>query len=181
MSRPSYPPFATSLFAFGVVAVVAGAGCGVGGVEGEGNVELVCAAPVSIVGTFAEETAQPVEISGCWPIGTWSFAVTVGEHDCGDVPAPLANYQIRFERDLEADQPDYTWISSYLTDPTDETVEISVTSGGGGLCEADLQIFSADGRNVWNLHPALQADATLNGQGEFMIYSGDARPTPEEE
>ena len=169
MKRTSY--VAASLLA----AASATAGCGVGGISTDPN-ELQCAAPVTISGTFSQEAEQPGEISGCWPIGTWSFTVTVGEGDCGDVPAPLPDYAVRFERDTEAAQPDYTWISSYLTDPSDQFVQVSVTSGGGGLCEADVQIFSADGTAVWNLHPALQADATLNGQGEYMLYGGDQRP-----
>ena len=173
MTRTSYA--AASLLA----AATAAAGCGVGGVNTDPNA-LLCAAPVTITGTFSQEAEQPAEIAGCWPIGTWSFTVAVGEGDCGQVPAPLTNYAIRFERDTSADQPDYVWISSYLTDPNDAWVEVSVTSGGGGLCEADVQIYSADGTALWNLHPALQADDTLNGQGEYMLYSGDQRPELEE-
>ncbi len=168
----------TTLAAAGILTTVVG--CGVGGIQGSGGGnELACAAPVSITGSFSMEAAQPNEISGCWPIGTWSFSITVGDGDCGDVPAPLATYAVRFERDLSANQPDYEWISTYLTDPSDTSAHVSVTSGGGGLCEGNIQIYSADGRAVWNLHPALQADGSITGQGEFMRYTSDQRPQPD--
>ncbi len=138
--------------------------------------ELVCSAALSITGTFAVGTPKPVGINGCWPIGTWTFRVAVGATDCPTAPVPLSEYQIRVDRDVASEDPDFAWLYSYLTDPADTRAHIGVTSGGGGLCEAEVLVFSADGKTVWNMHPALQADNSLNGNGDYEIHTANQVP-----
>ena len=160
-----------SLVSVGSVAALLGA-CDPGSVDdGQVTDELVCSAGLTMAGTFVVGTPKPIEINGCWPIGTWTFTATVGEHDCTAAPTPLAEYQIRVDRDLTNEDPDYSWLYTYVTDPNDTTAHIGVTSGGGGLCEAELMLYADEGKTVWNLHPALQADSTLTGLGDYEEHT----------
>jgi hypothetical protein len=68
-------------------------------------------------------------------------------------------------------------VFTYMTDPT---VHNHVkTSAGGGIREGNLELFSADGTQVWNLSPVLTAQSTdmttgtIGGQFEFNIYPTD--------
>jgi hypothetical protein len=110
-----------SLVAIGSAAALLG-GCDPGAVE-DGTIEdeILCQAELTMVGTFAVGTPKPDEINGCWPIGTWTFTATVGTHDCAQAPTPLPQYQIRVDRDLTSEDPDYSWLYTYVTDPADTT------------------------------------------------------------
>lgn len=166
------PSIFASLVAVGSAAALL-TGCDPGSVDDGGQVtdELLCSAGLTMTGTFTVGTPKPAEISGCWPIGTWTFTAAVGEHDCAAAPTPLPQYQIRVDRDLTSEDPDFSWIYTYVTDPNDATADVSVTSGGGGLCEGIVMVYSADGKTVWNMHPALQADNTLNGTGDYEVHT----------
>ncbi|MBK9029929.1 MAG: hypothetical protein IPL61_01070 [Myxococcales bacterium] len=161
----------TLLFTTTFAALIGGCD---GSVADDGD-QLICSAQLAHVGTTVLE-AQPVGISGCWPVGTWTFTTTVTANACGSTPMPLAQYQIKIERDLAAEEPDHTFIYSYLTDPADTTAAVSVTSGGGGECEGEVLLFSPDGRKVWNMHPALQADGSLTGIGDYEEHSTSQIP-----
>ena len=166
----------TASVIFACTSIVAlAAGCDPGSV-GDGQDELQCSAQMTITGSFAVGTPKPAEISGCWPIGTWTFAMTVDDHNCAAAPTPLAEYQIRVDRDLASEDPDYTWLYTYVTDPNDQDVHIGVTSGGGGLCEAEVILYADSGKTVWNLHPALQADNTLTGLGDYEQHTQNQIP-----
>ncbi|MEZ4368492.1 MAG: hypothetical protein R2939_19765 [Kofleriaceae bacterium] len=168
----------TTRLAFGLLApTLAATACDIGSVDGDEDA-VVCTAALTITGTFTVQTPQPEEISGCWPIGLWTFTAAVADHDCAAAPTPLPQYQVRFERDLSSADPDYTWIGTYPTDPGDAFAHVSVSSGGGGLCEAELVVYSPTGETVWNLHPALQADGSITGQGDYDLHTVDQRPAP---
>lgn len=160
---------------FALLLMAAAAGCDPGSVGSEQD-EIVCSAQMNITGTFAIGAPQPAEISGCWPIGTWTFQLAVADHNCSAAPTPLAEYQIRVDRDVASEDPDYTWIYTYVTDPNDTTAHVGVTSGGGGLCEAEVILYQDDGLTVWNLHPALQADMTLTGLGDYEEHTVNQIP-----
>ena len=53
---------------------------------------------------------------------------------------------------------------------------MKVSQGGAGLCEGELQIFSADGKTVWLLKPSLYADNSILGDGEFAIFAENQWP-----
>jgi len=137
--------------------------------------EIVCSTQFTIAGSAVLET-KPAEIGGCWPVGTWTFTLTQTANSCATAPTPLAQYQMKVERDLAAPEPDHTYNYTFLTDPTDMTVELGTTSGGGGLCEGEILIFADGGNTVWNLHPALQADNTLNGLGDYEQHTTNQIP-----
>jgi hypothetical protein len=164
---------------FACTSIAALAACDPGSVGTEEDA-IVCSAQMNITGSFAVGTPKPAEISGCWPIGTWTFTMTVAGHNCGAAPTPLPQYQIRVDRDVASEDPDYTWLYTYVTDPNDMHAEVSVTSGGGGLCEAEVLLYQDEGLTIWNLHPALQADNTLNGLGDYEEHTVTQIPTSDE-
>jgi hypothetical protein len=128
----------------------------------------ICEAMLALSGSFAPSTPKPDDVAGCWPVGRWTFSATVEMNSCEQPPKLEPQYQFDVVRDAE-DVETY----AYFTDPADERAFIKVTSGGGGLCEGGLLIYSDDGKEILNLKPALQADQTLNGFGEYDVYQCD--------
>lgn len=166
----------TPVIASSVLSLAALAACN-GSVDTGDEDQIICSADLTVSGSFAIGAPKPADISGCWPVGTWTFTATVGSTTCGSPPVPLAQYQIRVDRDTAAEEPDHTFLYTYLTDPADTTRHIGVTSGGGGLCEAELLLYSADGKKRWNFHPGLQADSTLVGLGEYEEHTRTTIPS----
>jgi hypothetical protein len=132
---------------------------------------IICEGELSITGTFVASAPQPEDVFGCWPVGTWTFSASVGGHDCPSAPMVLPEYKFSVTRDAEEVEH-----YSYDTDPAYERVRIKVTSGGGGLCEGGVELYSEDGKHVWILKPSLQADGTLNGSGQYELYGSDQWP-----
>jgi len=136
----------------------------------------VCTMQLAVTGTFVESMPAPLNPDGtayvgCWPIGTWTFTAAKGTTDCKTEPALLSQYQFRADYSLDADgngQQSYT----YMTDPSVRN-RLKVSQGGDGLCEGELNLFSADGTEVWILKPELYADKHLGGDGEYQLYKSD--------
>ncbi len=136
---------------------------------------------------------------GCWPVGTWNFTVSLDPSDenvqditgdmvadrCGRItgtsPATFdSSYNFVVTRAADPDGgtdyiDDYRLNGSVQeggrTKWNDKWLyKVKVTAGGGELCEGGLELYSLDGKSYWNLHPALGADNTLTGFGDFHIY-----------
>jgi len=181
-----------------------GTGCFIGGDDfdkGNPNPEgIVCTDAFKVSGSFAPGT--PVRDAdsptGCWPVGTWTFTVSIDPTDenvqditgdkkpdrCGSVAQTSiatfdASYSFRVDRTQDPNGDD--WVDSYTligSSPSgghtvwnDKVLyKISVTEGGGLDCEGNLELYSADGKSFWNLHP-MQADGQpLQGFGDFVLY-----------
>jgi hypothetical protein len=167
----------------GVCALVlAGTGClvesaGSGPTPGDDNtLGRVCTTQLKPMGTFVQAYAAPAHedgtpYTGCWPIGTWTFSVSVGEGDCQTKPTPLAQYQFKVEEMTDADGNKYQ-VNTYMTDPSVRN-RVKVSQGGDGLCEGEVNLFSTDGKEVWILKPELYADQHLGGDGEYALYGSD--------
>ena len=131
----------------------------------------MCTATISLAGTYTLGNAAPTDFpGGCWPDGAWSFTATVTANDCATAPALEAPYNFKVVEDL-----DYNDTITYMNDPTNIYVSTKISGGEGGVCVGIFLIYSADGKTVWNLHPAVQADNTINGQGDVRIYDADQR------
>ena len=169
-------PAMTRLAGVSVLVVAALAGC-TSGDEMVGNDTLgrLCTAQLTTSGSFTQSQSRPIVNGipkpGCWPVGMWTFTVSVGSSDCAPKPTPLSQYQ--FSGDYTLDN-DGNVIESfmYVTDPTIHHI-VKVSEGGSGSCEGELDLYSADGTQVWTLKPELNADNTLSGDGEFDEYSTD--------
>ncbi len=168
-------------FALTVLATACGVGDPGTGDDGPGSgsnaTGRVCGAVLSTTGTFAPDTAhpQPVENMGCWPYGTWTFTAKVEMNDCQKQPPTLLpQYQMRVDYSLNADG-DPVQSYTFTTDPSARHL-VKVSQGGAGLCEGELQIFSADGKTVYLLKPELYGDGSLLGDGEYGVFNDDQWP-----
>ena len=164
-------------FAISILAV----GCGVGDPnEGQPDMNPLgrkCTATFSTHGTFAPDTANPRPAdggTGCWPIGVWTFSATVDTNDCSPTPTLLTQYQFKGSVTLNEDG-DPIQAFSYMTDATARSI-VKVSEGGSGLCEGELNLFNTDGTQVFLFKPALNADNTIAGDGEFGVFATNQWP-----
>jgi hypothetical protein len=187
-----------------LLAVFAAAGCGVGN-DGPGmtmppqpnpvsNAE-VCTASFTVTGTFTPGTpGRPLDpdtnlpITGCWPVGTWTFTAAVDstatqEHPCQTAPTTLATYAFKVTRvPVDPNDPasDDTMqqIDSMTTMPAGMQYHLSVSSNGQG-CQGHFEVGSADGSQYWNMVPTLAKDpatTTIAGNGDYIVYQGNGWP-----
>lgn len=188
-----------------LLTLVAAAGCGVGGGDPTptptpppqpppvDNAE-VCTASFTVTGTFTPGTpGRPVDpdtnlpITGCWPVGTWSFtaavASTAQEHPCPTAPATLGTYSFAVTR-VPVDPTDPTstdtmqQIDSTTTMPAGMQYHLSVSANGQG-CEGHFEVGSADGTQYWNMVPTLAKDpaaTAIAGDGDYIVYKVNGWP-----
>ncbi len=168
--------------------------CGVGDEGGNGNgntadassddpdlaLGVTCRATLDITGTVALGTpVRPTDpdtgmpITGCWPVGTWTFTASVDttateDHPCASRPVLLPQYQFRVDRMLQADGSGLLETYAYLGDMA-MLGHLKVSEGGGGECEAGLELWSIDNKTFWNLKPDL-TQTTLTGHGDYVEY-----------
>jgi hypothetical protein len=130
----------------------------------------LCTATLAIKGTFmpGAPDPDPGNMGGCWPVGTWTFSAAMGQSTC--MTAPTLESQYAFTDVRDAENVDTI---TYVNNPSDDHVRIKVNAGDGGLCVGIIDIFSADGKGVTTLRPALQSDNSLNGTGEYDLYDSD--------
>ena len=165
----------------GICAVVLATGCMVdsaedGPIQGPDLIGRVCTMQMAVTGSFVQSVAPPVHedgtpYTGCWPIGTWTFQAQRGETDCSTPPMLLNQYQFKVEERLDSDGLPYQ-VNTFMTDPAIRH-RVKVSQGGDGLCEGELNLFSADGKEVWIIKPELYADKHLGGDGEYALHKDD--------
>ena len=143
---------------------------------------ILCSAQMSVTGSFMASAPRPSDNQdGCWPVGMWTFSASITANTCSPAPMPLGQYQ--FEGDLETDPSDPTGPQletfKYDTDPSDARAVVKVTEGGSGSCAGELDLYSADGKQVWVLRPetdTIDAMTTISGDGEYRTYDSDQWP-----
>lgn len=180
---------------FGLGLALASAACGVGNDEGTPSTPdpRICAANLSLTGTFTLGMPSPdkvnndthlppgdglPDIQGCWPTGTWSFTAAVVDNTCKTAPTLLAEYKFRTDFVDDPVDPTYNYVL-LAPNPTTTSNRVKVSSGGGGLCEAGVELFSADGKQSWNLHPTLNVfnvSGPLAGVGEYAEWNDAQYP-----
>jgi hypothetical protein len=136
----------------------------------------VCTMQMTVTGSFSETSPAPpnedgTAYQGCWPVGVWTFQAQRGETDCDVPPMLLSQYQFKVEEKIDSDGEPYQ-SNTYMTDPS-ARVRVKVSQGGDGLCEGELNLFSADGKEVWIIKPELYADKHLGGDGEYALHKTD--------
>lgn len=129
---------------------------------------ILCEAQLALYGTFSMSMAKPDDVSGCWPVGVWRFTSRLQANDCDQAPSLEPEYSFQVTRDEDSVET-----YQYLNTPGYERVRMKVTSGGGGLCEGALQLFSPDGTTVVNFKPSLHEDLSIDGFGEYAIFESD--------
>ena len=156
---------------------------------------IQCTDAFKVTGTFTPGTARPADVAGCWPAGTWTFSVSLDPSDeaildingdkqpdrCGKVagtqPAtfkPTYSFTVTRVDDGEGYADNYMMGQPFTTSCAsagDCVARLKVTEGGSRECEGGLEIYSADRKQYWNLHPAQDTGVTtLDGFGEFTQY-----------
>ena len=158
---------------------------------------IQCTDAFNITGTFTPSTARPADVGGCWPAGTWTFSVALDPTNdaildingdmmpdrCGQVAGTQAatfksSYSFVVTRTDDGDG----YVDAYMmatgqpfaqdcAQPGDCIARLKVSEGGARECEGGLEIYSADRKQYWNLHPSQETGSTtLNGLGEFTQY-----------
>ena len=164
------------------------AACGVGDDGPPSTPEpRICQAHFTVAGQFTMSRAAPddvnndtgvapgdgiPDIQGCWPVGTWTFSLTQVDNTCKTAPTPNAEYKFSGVFVPDAVEPDYVF-TLVTPDPTSMTHRVNVSSGGGGLCEGSLELYSADAKQAWILNPALNVfnmSGPLTGVAEYGEY-----------
>jgi len=156
-----------------------GGGGGTGGSGGGGGGpvpvvgNLLCTTNLSISGSYTQANPPPTDFEGgCWPDGSWVFTATITDSDCASGMTPTVENQYQF---TVTEDMDYNDTIVYNNDPTNMYVTTKISGGDGGVCVGAFLIFSADGKTIWNLRPAMQADNSINGQGDIKVYDADER------
>jgi hypothetical protein len=154
----------------------AGGGGTGGGGGGGGTVDpplgmLLCTSYFTISGTYTPGNPKPLDFVGaCWPDGDWKFSLTITSSDCATAPHIESQYYFKVVEDT-----DYNDTITYMNDPANMYVTTKVAADGGGVCGGQFLIFSADGKTLWNLHPVMHADNSLDGMGDIKVYDVDQR------
>ena len=120
-----------------------------------------------------------VDFTGCWPTGVWTFSAAVGDSNCAIAPVPEASYRFTGtytpDANMEGPKYDYVLNAPVLT----ENFRLKVSSGGGGLCEGVIEIYTDGGKKAWILHPTLNVfnmSGPLGGEGEYSEYPNPVYP-----
>ncbi len=181
-------------------------GCGVGDEEEFALDQAVCTDAFKVTGSLTPKDPQrptqdpnnPADpFTGCWPVGTWTFTVSIDPSDenildvdgdqmgdrCGVVGGTKvasfeASYSFIVDRkegmDGQGPEDSYTLVGAVQEGDkwtwNDKVLSrLKVTEGGGGECEGGLELFSADGKSYWNMKPALTG-TTISGFGDFKLF-----------
>ena len=155
--------------------------CGVGDEKADTDnrdeqLGIVCNATFTTTGTFvAAAPMRPAEVTGCWPVGTWTFTAKVDANECAQAPALLPSYSFKVDRAVNPDPAkdegyfeSYTWLGG--NELTVRKLDVSEIASG---CQAGLEMFTADGTQFWNMRPHLAPNGTVTGFGEYALYDSN--------
>lgn len=157
-----------------------GGGGGGGGSGSDNNtLDRSCTAQLTITGTFTAGQAAPqnpdgTAYEGCWPIGTWKFsaALVAGMDTCSTPPTPLPSYSFVGTVTTDPQTGDPLQNFMYTTDSNPHVI-VHVSEASNAQCEGEVDVYSPDGTQIWNLKPWLNTDKTITGEGEFAQYNSD--------
>lgn len=159
---------------------------------------MKCTDAFTITGTFTPTTARPVDVLGCWGAGTWTFSLAIdpsmdsildvtGDMQpdrCGQVAGTTAasfkssySFQLAIVTTAEGEYDQtYTFqtgqgVAADCTAAGDCLARLKVSQDGARECEAGIEIYSADRKQYWNLHPNQKTGETnILGAGEYTLY-----------
>lgn len=170
------------LAAVALVSSLSFAACAIDDGGGEfGDTQRMCTTDVDITGRV---TGRPSVFEDfCQAVGTWTFTPTAraSANACSGVALDPIVVEVSYEcpagRDCSAtaaDPADKQYVIAYQSGPSVASRQrIKLTNGGSGICEGIVELFSQDGKSVYNLHPNLHEDGTLDGQGDFSRFPTD--------
>jgi hypothetical protein len=165
---------------------------------------MKCTDAFTITGTFAPTTARPADVLGCWGAGTWTFSLALdpstdsildvtGDQKpdrCGSVAGtsaatfkPSYSFTLAITTTAEGEYDSvYTFapgqgIAADCTGAGDCLARLKVSQDGARECEGGIEIYSADRKSYWNLHPNQKTgEGNIAGVGEFTLYNEPQTP-----
>jgi len=186
---------ASVLFATLVVTTACGVGDDAGSNTDDRNDKLgiICNASFKMSGTFTPVAAgspgaRPIDpdtmmpLTGCWPVGTWTFTAAMDTNECTTTPAVIPQYSFRVDRAEGADMQGLVDSYTNLTSIGDLQWHLAVSSNGQG-CEGSFEFGSPDGKQYWNMQPVLinplsgAAPTTqITGSGDYSMFTTESWP-----
>src|SRR5882724_4486432 len=166
-----------------------GSGDVMGGSDDRTKLGITCSAAFTVTGTFTPGTpARPIDadtgapLTGCWPVGTWTFTAGVAPtgNTCAAAPSVLPSYSFRLDRIEGTDGQGLVDNITNLTSVGSMHYHRSVSSTGQG-CEANFEFGSADGKDYWDMKPTLLNPANaadppttkVTGGGDYDRYTSN--------
>jgi hypothetical protein len=133
------------------------------------TLQIICESTLSVTGTFvAGLPEQPDDMNGCWPVGTWTVSATVDRLGCDPQPEiETFVYEVTF------DEENSTHNVGFPADPTNERVNLKISTSGDSLCHGSMDHYDVDG-TVWGFRPTLQLDGSLEGTGTYTVHQEDS-------
>lgn len=126
-----------------------------------------------VTGTFVEGAVQPAELMGCWPVGTWTVSATIDRLGCDPQPMFTDNeFTESYVYEVTYDEEASTHNVLFMNDPSDERVNLKISTAGDSLCHGGFDHFALDG-TVIGFRPTLQLDGTLQGIGMYTVHKDD--------
>lgn len=159
---------------------------------------MKCTDSFKIAGTFTPSTARPTGLEGCWGAGTWTFSLSLDPSNesildvngdkqpdrCGQVAGTQAatfksSYTFTLAVNTTVDgeyenaySMSTTGIAADCSQTGDCLFRLKVSQDGARECEAGMEIYSADRKSHWNLHPNQETGSTtLQGSGDFTLFN----------
>lgn len=137
------------------------------------GLDIICESTLIVTGTFVEGIAQPAELLGCWPVGTWTVMATIDRLGCRSQPDFVTgDYAGNWVYEVVYDDEASTHNVQFLNDPDDDRVNLKISTSGDSLCHGAMDHFALD-NTVVGLRPTLQLDGTLQGIGTYTVYMDD--------
>jgi hypothetical protein len=183
---------------FGIL--IATTACGVGGGDNpdfKGGTDpkpgITCSASFKVNGTFTPglparpnqpDVTPATPITGCWPVGTWTFTATVADNACPTAPMVLPSYSFKVDRaDNTTDGQGLSDTYTNMTSIGSMQWHLAVSANGQG-CEGNFELGTPDGTQYWNMQPVLldppndtdPPTTTITGQGDYDQYNVDGWP-----
>jgi hypothetical protein len=127
---------------------------------------IICESTLTVTGSFTEGAAQPSDLNGCWPVGTWRIEAAIDRQGC-DPQTPIDG-EFVYEVTHEEDTDDVT----FVTDPSDERVNLKINTDGTGLCLGAFEHYGL-ANDVITFRPVLQEDGSITGIGSYQVHTQD--------
>jgi hypothetical protein len=137
------------------------------------GLDIICESTMLVTGTYVAGAPQPPEVLGCWPVGTWTVSATIDRLGCD--PQPMFTdgvFTETYSYEVVYDAEESFIQVGFLNDPSDERVNLKISTEGDSLCHGAMDHFNLDG-TVIGFRPTLQLDGTLSGIGTYTVHKDD--------
>jgi hypothetical protein len=137
------------------------------------GLDIICESTMNVTGTYVAGAAQPADVLGCWPVGTWTLSATIDRLGCDPQPLFVDNeFTETYVYEVTHDAENAAIQVGFVNDPSDERVNLKISTAGDSLCHGAMDHYNLDG-TVIGFRPTLQLDGTLQGIGTYTRHKDD--------